>query len=367
MENAYLFGNLRRSLDGTLEMKNLMDDIFASIPSGVITTDMHHQITVFNRSAERILGTPAFEVVGQPLWHVLPTIFPHIQAILEEGQICLNKEFSVVVPERGRVHLRLSCTPLRDAYGGIKGSTVVVHDLTEQRQVEAEREWIRQTLGRVVALRVRDRLLADPGNLRLDGIRQPITIMFADINQFTSFSERMIPENLFRLLNAYLSLAAQAVLEQEGTLDKFMGDAVMAFWNAPDTQPDHALRAVQAAVNITQAIHKLHAQLSPDRRLYFSVGINTGEAMVGNVGTSELFNYTVIGDTVNLAQRLEAVCRPGQILLTEATYRAVAAHVIARELPPVLLRGRQQPVTVYELEGLIGRPAISATGSTLFK
>lgn len=357
MENAQLFGNLRRSLDGTLEMKNLMDDIFASIPSGVITTDLAHDVTVFNRSAERILDTPAFEVVGQPLWHVVPTIFPHIQAILEQGQVLLNKEFSLVVPERGRVHLRLSCTPLRDAYGGIKGSTIVLHDLTEQRQVEAEREWIRQTLGRVVALRVRDRLLADPGNLRLDGIRQPITVLFADIHQFTSFSERMAPEILFRILNSYLSLAAQAVLEQEGTLDKFMGDAVMAFWNAPDTQPDHALRAVRAAVAITQAIHKLHNQLSEDRRLYFSVGVHTGEAMVGNVGTSELFNYTVIGDTVNLAQRLEAVGRPGQILLSEDTYRAVAPHVIAREMPPVLLRGRQQPVVVYELEGLVGRAA----------
>src|SRR5262249_13830589 len=137
---------------------------------------------------------------------------------------------------------------------GNNGAAIVINDMTEQRRLEAERDRIRQTFGRVVAPRVRDRLLADASHLRLDGDRHTITVLFADLHNFTPFSERTEPETLFKVLTSYLSLAAQAVLQEEGTLDKFIGDAVMAFWNAPDAQADHALRAVRAAVSIRRAI-----------------------------------------------------------------------------------------------------------------
>src|SRR5262249_33670676 len=152
----------------------------------------------------------------------------------------LSAELSHTIPERGDLHLRLSVSPLRDAYLATKGATFVFEDLTEQRKLEAERELIRRTFGRVVAPRVRDRLLANPDNLQLDGAKQLVTILFADLSGFTTYSEKHDPETVFSVLNQYLSLAAQAILEQEGTLDKFMGDAVMAIWNSPDPQPDHA-------------------------------------------------------------------------------------------------------------------------------
>ncbi|MCI0397553.1 MAG: PAS domain-containing protein [Chloroflexi bacterium] len=352
MENAHLIDNLQRILGETLEMKSLMDDIFASIPSGVITTDLQQKVMLFNQAAERILGLAASEVVGRPLAQVLPELVSPLQAALEDGALILDEELSPLLPRRGQIHLRLSCTPLYDAHRAAKGLTVVINDVTEQRRLEVDRERIHRTLGLVVAPRVRDRLLADPGNLRLDGVRQPVTVLFADVFGFTPFSEQTEPETLFKVLNSYLSLAAQAVLEQEGTLDKFMGDAVMALWNAPDTQPDHTLRAVLAALAMKQALQSHRLQLGEHHQLHFSIGINTGEAMVGNVGTDELFNYTAIGDTVNLAQRLESIAEPGQILLSEAAYRAVAGQVVARKLAPVKVKGRRQSVMVYELEGL---------------
>jgi adenylate cyclase len=179
-----------------------------------------------------------------------------------------------------------------------------------------------------------------------------LTVLFADIHQFTPFSERTQVENLFEILNSYLSLAAQAVLEEEGTLDKFMGDAVMAFWNAPDCQADHTFRAARAALKMTWTIQQHRTNMSAEHQLFFSIGINVGDAMVGNVGTTDLFNYTAIGDTVNYAQRLESIATPGQILLSQAAYQAIADQVVARALPPVQVKGRSEAAVVYELLGL---------------
>ncbi|RME06416.1 MAG: PAS domain S-box protein, partial [Anaerolineae bacterium] len=338
LENVRLFANLQATLNETLEMKNLMDDIFASMSSGVITTDMQHKITLFNQAASRILGIPLEEALGKPMSRLLPGLGERILQVAEftlSHNKVVNEELAPVLPGRGSLYLHLSCSPLRDAHADTKGATIVIDDLTEQRKLAAERERIRQTFGRVVAPRVRDRLLSDPGNLQLDGIRQPLTVLFADIHNFTPFSENTPPETLFHVLNSYLSIAADVVLAEEGTLDKFMGDAVMAFWNAPDRQPDHVLRAVRAAWKIRQAVEIHRARQPRDQRLFFSIGINTGEAMVGNVGTRELFNYTAIGDAVNFAQRLEAAALPGQILLAEAVYRQVADAVVARQLPPL--------------------------------
>jgi len=204
-----------------------------------------------------------------------------------------------------------------------------------------------------VAPRVRDRLLADPGNLRLDGTKQVVTTLFADVNGFTAFSEKHPPETVFKVLNEYLSLAAQIILEEEGTLDKFMGDAVLAIWNSPDRQRDHAMRAVRAALRIMDSTLEAHKRFpDSDQHMVFRIGISTGLAMVGNVGTSELFNYTAIGDIINLAQRLQTAAQPRQILLYKETYAIVAKHVIATPLEPLTVKGRLQPAEVYELKGL---------------
>jgi PAS domain S-box-containing protein len=356
LQNAQLYTDLEQTLNQTLEMKTLMDNVLSSVASGVLTTDPKRQITLCNDAAASLLGLGEMSVVGRPLARVLPAHFSRLGAIIaattDRGTAAPGVNLSVAVPGRGPLHLFVSCAPIRDAQGERKGAAVVINDLTEQREVEAERERIRETFGRVVAPRVRDRLLAEPGNLRMDGSRHTITVLFADLHDFTPFCERTEPETLFRVLNSYLSAAAQAVLDEEGTLDKFIGDAVMAFWNAPDSQPDHALRAVRAALAMEEALRKHSTTLLEGNRLNFSIGIHTGDAIVGNVGTAELFNYTAIGDTVNMAQRLESVADPGKTLLSEATYRVVAEHVVAEPRGEVQLKGRQQPVAVYELKGI---------------
>ena len=357
LENARLFANLRHNLDQTMEMKNLMDNIFASIATGIITTDLDWCITLLNRAAENILGVDVSKVIGKSLAKAVlgfgADLTHAASNTLKGGENVVGTELNNQVPERGDLYLRLSVSPLRDAYLGTKGATLVFEDLTERHKLEAERELIRKTFGHVVAPRVRDRLLANPDNLQLDGAKQIVTALFADLSGFTSFSEKHNPEAVFSLLNQYLSLAAHAILEEEGTLDKFMGDAVMAIWNSPDPQPDHALRAARAALNIILRSKEIHRSLDdPEQHMMFRIGITTGPAVIGNVGTTELFNYTAIGDTVNLAQRLQASAKSGQILIEKTTYEIIAGHVIATQFEPITVKGREQAAEVYELKGL---------------
>lgn len=222
-------------------------------------------------------------------------------------------------------------------------------DLTGLRGHPIDAVLVQQTFEHVVAPHVRDRLLGDPGRLRLDGLRQPVTILFAGIHEFSYFSEGAPPDISFEVLNTYLSVAAQAILNEEGTLDRFAGSAVMAIWNAPISQADHALRAVRAAVAMDQAVKAHRSLLDYTYRLYFSSAIVTGEALVGNVGSADLFTYTAIGETVDLARRLESVANPGQILLSRATYQSVVDRVIARELSPAQAERLADPVVAYEL------------------
>jgi len=351
VENARLYVNLRRNYQRTVEMKNLLDDTFASIASGVVTIDTAGSITSINAAAQRALGLTLAGVLGQPYALLLPdqsAPLTQLMALARAGDLPLTGEpLTCEVPGRGQVYLMLSVSPLKDAGQNTIGVTLVLDDQTDRRRLEAERERIRQTFGRVVTPRVRDKLLSEPPNLA--GERQVVTTLFADVRGFTTLSEHTQPEALFVLLNDHLNLAAQAVLAHEGTIDKFLGDAVMALFNAPDPQPDHTLRAVHAALDMQARLAQHRLSRTDQPPLHFGIAITVGEAIVGNVGTSELFNYTAIGDVVNLAKRLQELAAPGQILLSQAAYECVAGQVPTRALPPVHVKGRVAEEQIYEV------------------
>jgi len=224
-----------------------------------------------------------------------------------------------------------------------------------------EREALRQREKRViqdlfqhyVSPIVVNRLIDGLEDVGLGGERHEISVLFADIHAFTTFSEKQAPERLIEVLNRYLTLAAEAILAQEGTLDKFMGDGVMAFFNAPLPQPDHTLRAVQAALAIQQTIAQHNSAVSGPDRLFFDMGIHVGPAVVGNIGTPQQMNYTAIGDTVNLAKRLQENARGGQIILGQAAYEAVKEVVMVEDLGPLVVKGHTAAEHAYALIGLI--------------
>ena len=198
------------------------------------------------------------------------------------------------------------------------------------------------------------RATATPG-VEINASEAYLTMLFSDIRGFTSMSEAMDPAEVSTLLNEYLGAMPRVIFEHGGTPDKFMGDAVMAFWGDPIPQPDHALRAVRAAVVMRAKTEDLGAewQRQGRRPIAAGIGINTGRVVVGNPGSSDFIDYTVIGDDVNLACRLEQVARAGQILLSEATLKDVEGKVIVKALAPVAVKGKAEPVPVWELLGLV--------------
>lgn len=217
---------------------------------------------------------------------------------------------------------------------------------------EREKQMIRNVFERYVTPTVVDQLLSSPQMVQLGGARQRVTVLFADIRGFTSLAGQLPPELLFETLNHHLSLGAEAVLNYEGTLDKFMGDSIMAVFNAPLPQPDHAWRAIRAAVEMQHRIVAYSTTRPLQLRLQFGVGITTGEAVVGNIGTVELMNYTAIGQSVNLARRLQEAAKGGQILIDQPTYEAIAVNVKARALGTQDIKGFSAQVPVYEVIGL---------------
>ncbi len=349
IENARLF-------ESVTEAKALMDNIFASIASGVLTTDIADQITLVNRAAERILGIPAQKVEGRPYNQALPALRsalePLMNQVRQENRAIPAQELEPELPSRGRVTLRLSLSPIRDPNQEWLGTAVVMEDLTEQRRLEARERFIRETFQRYVSPAVVQRLIEDPSQVKLGGHRQEITIFFADIRGFTSFSEHLDPEELVEVLNHYLSFGAEAVLAEEGTLDKFIGDAVMAIFNAPLPQPDHTLRAVRAALSMREMIKEHHQKVPPAERLSYGAGIAVGEAVVGNIGIPQQLNYTAIGASVNLAKRLQENAAGGQILLDQQAYERVKEFIEVRPLESIDLKGFTTPIQVYELLGL---------------
>lgn len=355
IENARLFESVRSTLADVSELKNLMDDVFASIASGVITIDLDNTITLCNRAAETILRRPGAQLIGKPLTDVMPLIAADLNRFLDfvrqNNRQLVGLELHPTLDQSGPLTLSFNLSPLEGEDHSTRGVAIVLEDLTENKRLEAQRSLFE----RMVSPAVIEQL--NPDELQLGGKRAQITTLFADIRGFTGFSEKHEPEKLVSVLNRYLGAAIEAILRQEGTIDKFMGDAIMAFFNAPIPQAEHTLRAVQAALAIRDATKALYSQLPPEFHLSFGIGIHTGEAVLGLVGTQRRLDYTAIGDSVNTAKRIQENAAAGQILISAAAYQPIACQVEARQVNPIIAKGKTQPVPVYEVVALKGDAA----------
>jgi len=350
IENARLFASVRRTLDEVTELKTLMEDVLKSIDSGVLTADVHDQVTLANRAAEDILGWPQARLLGASLQDLLPALSPDLPGLVAEVKLDERRvsglEIHSDLAGRGPVDLSVNLTPLKTADQTTRGVTIVLDDLTEKRRLEGQR----RLFERMVSPAVIDQL--DPDRLRLGGSVAEITTLFADIRGFTAVSESTDPETLVGILNRYLAAAADAVLDEDGTIDKFLGDAIMAWFNAPIPQPDHRLRAARAALAIRDAARSLHADLPDPFHLGFGIGVHAGPALLGLVGTEQRLEYTAIGDAVNIARRLQEHAAEGQILISRETVEPMRDQLVLREVPAVHAEGKQAPIEVYELVGV---------------
>jgi PAS domain S-box-containing protein len=349
IENARLFARVTATLEAISEMKNLQDNIFASIASGVITTDDREYITLVNRRARQILALEGDQVVGASLRELLPALGPRfdlmINQVLQAEQHLTGIEFEANLDSRGHINLSMNLSPLKDAYEHTQGVAIVLDDLTEVKRREQQMAGVRRYLPSEVVDGIRT-----PDELKLGGTRQVISIMFADIRGFSTFSEQLDPEKLVEIVNTYMTIASDAIHMHQGVIDKFMGDAVMALYNTPlRPQADHALRAVRSAWTMLSDIRAFHETVPAADRLRFGIGVHTGDAVVGNIGSPERLDYTAMGDSVNLAKRLQEIADPMQILISDETYQLVRDRVTANELDPIQVKGRTQYTRVYEL------------------
>ncbi len=223
---------------------------------------------------------------------------------------------------------------------------------TEQR----EKLRYRRIFQKYVSKNVVDKMLESGQFPEFGGHREKLTVLFSDIRSFTSFSEQFPPEEVVGRLSDYLTAMTDIVLKNDGTLDKFVGDEIMAIFGAPYFYENHALKACEAAFQMIQEVRKNQAAYAERGETYFNIGIgiNTGEMILGNLGSQQVFDYTVIGDAVNLGARLEGVNKfyRTNIILSEYTYAEVKDHVVVRELDTIRVKGKNLPVRIYELLGI---------------
>jgi len=228
------------------------------------------------------------------------------------------------------------------------GLVLIINYATEGRQ----KRFIKTAFKHFLSPAVIDQLIANPERLRLGGERRVLSIFFSDLQGFTSISEGLDPELLIALLNDYLTEMTNIIHEEGGTIDKYEGDAIIAFWNAPLKTPDHAVKAVRAALRCQARLAHLRPAYEEQSgaQMYMRIGINTGSAVVGNLGSNTRFDYTMIGDAVNLAARLEGANKQfGTFtMISQSTFDLVHKHFKARELARLAVVGRKLPVTVYE-------------------
>jgi adenylate cyclase len=230
--------------------------------------------------------------------------------------------------------------------------------LTEERQ----RQFTRRAFQQYVSPEVVERIMQNPQALQFGGELRNLTVLFSDIRGFTTFTEKNDPHLVVQMLREYLTQMTRIVIEEGGTLDKYIGDAVMAEFGAPIAYPDHALRGCRAALRMNEEVARLQAKWTAEGKEPFRIGlgVNTGNMVVGNLGSEQLFDYTVIGDEVNLGARLESLNKEYEttthIIISEATYEAAKDGIDARPLGEVKVKGKSRPVVVYELCGLRTTP-----------
>jgi class 3 adenylate cyclase len=274
--------------------------------------------------------------------------------------------------------------PLRDRTGQEAGTVVSWADITGEQRVlnkqvrfgvglaivswvlflgfaawywskaEAEKRQIREAFQKYFCPRIMDAILADPSRLGLGGQRREVTILFSDIRSFTKLTEQLPPQQLTRLLQDYFTAMTEEVMATDGIVDKFIGDAIMAFWGAPIEQPDQADRAVQTAMNMIARLRTLKEKWTAEGYplIDIGIGINLGVATVGNFGSTKRYDYTLLGDAVNAASRLEGLNKRFQstVIISDSTKKQLTLNVKTHDLGSVTVDGREEPIRVHRVE-----------------
>jgi adenylate cyclase len=233
----------------------------------------------------------------------------------------------------------------------IAAEAAISFDNARSHEELSRRALERRALERFLSSAIVEKILANPDQIHLGGESQEATILFADIRGFTRMAEKMEPHDVVELLNEYFTEMTDLIFENGGTLDKYLGDGIMAVFGAPIAKPDDPLRAVKTAVEMQRALAPLNRnwEVRGQPAMWAGLGVNTGPVTAGNIGSTRRMDYTVIGDAVNLASRLCANAAKGQILVSDSTFRQLKGSLPAKKLEPIRVKGRDTPVEIYEI------------------
>ncbi len=362
LQNARLFQELKDYLKRIEELKRYQEGIFSSMTNLLVTTDERGKIRYFNRSAAESLNLNESHIGSE-----IDSIFKNSLArrIVKEIDDSRNEKKEVLGikgiyrTQQKDMDFALNISPLMGKRGRLEGSTLLFTDQTRERelqgrmkQVVEERRIIKDMFSRYLSAEIVSQLVDTPHLVKPGGDKKEATIFFADIRGYTSFSEGRDPEYIIEVLNEYFGEAVESVIKHKGYIDKFIGDCIMAAWGVPlQTVEEDAIQAVSCALEIQDLVrskqrHFFHGEAA---NLKIGIGMHTGSIVAGNLGSNRRMNYTVIGDTVNVAARLEGVAEADEIIITQSTRDHIADHFKLEKRAPVKVKGKSEPIPIYRV------------------
>ncbi len=327
-------------------------------PSAIVAMDDQGRIVAMNASAEALLGTTVAETTGRAYTDVFgpslaDRLVPLFLRVSRTGRAREPQLVEATLPGGRRATLRANAGPLLDADGKFVGIMFAADDQSEAvnatRSAEehaGKERHLRDALDRYVGPELASVIDARPSFLDLGGRRQIVSVLHADVRGYSTVAEQLEPERVMGLLLKYHGAAVEALRSEGATVDRFIGDAVLALWNAPSTQAEHARLAVRGGLAL------LAAAASVGSELRYGVGVHTGPAVVGNLGSDQLMNYTAVGDTVNIAARLQSGAGAGDLVCSSVTLAAAGAGIRSTALGALAVKGRSATVDAHRVTGM---------------
>ncbi|MFW6138352.1 MAG: adenylate/guanylate cyclase domain-containing protein [Spirochaetota bacterium] len=362
LHNAELFSELKHQLRYVEAMERYQENIFSSMTDLLITTDEKGNIHYFNSAANRRLGLDR-KHMGKNIHEVFKgsiskKILGTVDKAKGDGKERLGIQ-GIYKNDREDIDFSLNISPLLTRRGKNEGLTLVFSDQTRERELQEqmdvvveERRAVKDMFARYLSDDIVKTLVEQPDLVRLGGDKKTATIFFADIRGYTTFSEAHLPEYIIEVLNEYFSKAVEVIIKYRGYIDKFIGDCIMAAWGVPIySEYEDAVSAVSCAVELQELVKSNNRSFFTGKASHLKVGIgmNTGSLVAGNLGSRRRMDYSVIGDTVNVAARLEGIAEANDILITQSTRELIGDHFKLKALKPVALKGKEKPVPVYKV------------------
>ena len=342
IENAKLFKDISKE-------KQFNESILGSIATGVITLDRLGEVDSINAAGLKILRMKKEDIIGNHYLYLFEKdeeILSLINSSESEGKISseINIVFKTVSEE---TIINISVAPRIDPEKNIQGLVIAIEDISDVNKVK-------NTFKRYVSKQVVDEILDNDAKLNLGGEEREATILFTDIRGFTSMSEKMDPKTVVSTLNEYFSEMIDIVFKHNGTLDKIIGDELMIVYGAPLSSKDDTLRAVKTAIEMQLCIKEMNKKRKKknEAEILVGAGINRGNVVSGNIGSRDMMDYTVIGDTVNLGSRLCSAASPGEILVSTSVYNGLKNDFSFNKLDPIRVKGKAEKVNIYSIKNI---------------